>query len=124
MKFLHAMIRVKDLDKSLNFYQKLLGLNLINTLRLDDSTLYYLGNSENETQIELTVNDDIPENGYINGNSFGHFAFEIDSFDDFNKKIEKLGYKYLYEPFILESAGLKIAFLKDPDGNEIEVIEK
>ncbi len=70
MKFLHSMIRVKNLDESLKFYQDLLELKLVEELRLDDCTLYYLGNSEGETQIELTVNDSIPDNGYEKGNAF------------------------------------------------------
>lgn len=123
MKFLHAMIRVKNLDESMNFYQNLLGLKLLRELRLEDSNLYFLGNN-GETQIELTYNDDTPPEGYKNGNAFGHFAFATDSFDEFSKKMSVLDYKYVYEPFILENVGSKIAFLKDPDGNEIEIIEK
>lgn len=121
MKFLHAMIRVKDLQKSLNFYQNLLGLKLTRTLRLDDSTLYYLANKEGEPEIELTYNDETPES-YKVGDTFGHFAFETESMKDFSQKMSELNYEYLYEPFTLK--GMNIAFLRDPDGNEIEVIEK
>lgn len=124
MKFLHAMIRVKNLDESMKFYQELLELKLLKEMRLDDCTLYFLGNKDGETLIELTYNDETPSEGYNNGTAFGHFAFSTESFDEFTKKMEKLGYDYLYKPFILESAGLKIAFLKDPDGNEIEIIEE
>lgn len=123
MKFLHSMIRVKNLEESMRFYQGLLGLKLLRELRLDDCKLYFLGNDKDEAQIELTYNDETPKQGYNNGTAFGHFAFETDSFDEFNKKVANLGYEYLYEPFILGQTGLKIAFLKDPDGNEIEIIE-
>lgn len=123
MKFLHAMIRVKNLDESLKFYQELLELKLLKEMRLDDCTLYFLGNKDGETLIELTYNDETPSEGYSNGDAFGHFAFSTESFDEFSKKVSNLGYEYLYEPFYLEAAGLKIAFLKDPDGNEIEIIE-
>lgn len=123
MKFLHAMIRVKSLEESMRFYQELLGLKLLRELRLDDCNLYFLGNEKGETQIELTYNDDTPQEGYKNGSAFGHFAFETKSFEEFNKKVKDLGYKYLYEPFVLGRAGSKIAFLNDPDGNEIEIIE-
>lgn len=124
MKFLHAMIRVNNLDESMKFYKELLGLKLLKELRLDDCTLYYLGNHLGETQIELTYNDNTPTEGYRNGDAFGHFAFGTDSFDEFNKRMKTLNYKYLYEPFILDNAGSKIAFVKDPDGNEIEIIEQ
>lgn len=123
MKFLHAMIRVKNLEESMRFYQELLGLKLLRELRLDDCNLYFLGNDKGETQVELTYNDETPEQGYENGSSFGHFAFATESFEEFNQKVKDLGYQYLYEPFFLTGASSKIAFLKDPDGNEIEIIE-
>lgn len=123
MKFLHTMIRVKDLQKSLDFYQKLLNMSFVKKKRLDDCELYFLEDKEQTAQIELTFNDDTPENGYTNGNAFGHFAFSVESMDEFTKKMNELGYEYLYEPFIIYT-GTKIAFVKDPDGNEIELIEK
>lgn len=122
MKFLHSMIRVKNLEKSLNFYCNLLGLKQLRTKRLEDCTLYFL-EAENGAQIELTHNDETPENGYKNGNAFGHFAFAVDSFEDFSKKMKDLNYEYLYEPFDLDGKGSWIAFLNDPDGNEIELVQ-
>ena len=123
MKFLHTMIRVKDIEKSLYFYQKLLNMTIAKKKRLDDCELYFLEDEEHSAQIELTYNDDTPEDGYINGNAFGHFAFSVKSLDEFTQKLQNLGYEYLYEPFVIFS-GTKIAFVKDPDGNEIELIEK
>lgn len=123
MKFLHAMIRVKDIDKSIEFYTKLLDMNLVRTIKLDDCVLYFLSDNDGQTQIELTANFENPENGYENGNAFGHFAFEVESMDEFTQKLASMGYEYLYEPFYMEEAGSTIAFIKDPDGNEIELIE-
>lgn len=123
MKFLHAMIRVKDVEKSLNFYQNLMNMSIVKKKRLDDCELIYLEDEEHTAQIELTVNDEIPENGYENGNAFGHFAFSVKSMDEFTEKMKSLGYEYLYEPYVIFS-GTKIAFVKDPDGNEVELIEK
>lgn len=123
MKFLHAMIRAKDIDKSMDFYTKLLGLNLVNTIKLDDCVLYFLSDSDGQTQIELTANFENPENGYENGNAFGHFAFGVDSMDEFTQKLHLMGYEYLYEPYYMVEANSTIAFIKDPDGNEIELIE-
>lgn len=124
MKFLHVMIRVKDLEKSIEFYTKLLNMNMVRTIMLEDAALYFLSDVDGQTQIELTANFDTPENGYENGNAFGHFAFGVDSMDEFTKKLHSMGYEYLYEPFYMEEAGSKIAFIKDPDGNEIEIIEE
>ena len=92
--------------------------------RLDDCWLYFLTDEENTAQIELTYNDETPADGYQIGSGFGHFAFSVSSLDEFTKKIENLGYEYLYEPFDLNGKGTKIAFVKDPDGYEIELIEK
>ena len=124
MKFLHSMIRVKNIDESLNFYTKLLGMKLNHKKRLEDCELYFLDDESGCCQIELTYNDETPEEGYQNGNAFGHFAFEVKSLDEFTQKLHDLGYDYLYEPFDLNGKGSKIAFINDPDGNEIELIEK
>ena len=124
MKFLHTMIRVKDIEKSLAFYTDVLNMKFDHKKRLDDCWLYFLTDEENTCQIELTYNDETPEGGYELGNGFGHFAFSVESLDEFTEKINKLGYSYLYPPFDLNGKGSKIAFINDPDGYEIELIEK
>ena len=124
MKFLHTMIRVKDINTSLKFYSELLNMKLDKKKRLDDCSLYFLNDEEGCCQIELTYNDETPEKGYENGSAFGHFAFSVKSLDEFTEKLHSLGYEYMYEPFDLNGKGTKIAFIKDPDGNEIELIEK
>ena len=124
MRLLHTMIRVKDIEKSLEFYTKLLDLEICDKKRLEDCWLYFLLDKESGQQIELTYNDETPENGYPLGSGFGHFAFGVESMDKFTEKLNSLGYSYLYEPFDLTGKGSMIAFIKDPDGYEIELIEK
>lgn len=123
MKFLHAMIRVKNIEESLKFYQGLFDLTVTRKIRLDDCDLYFLSDNIGEVQIELTHNDETPEGGYDIGSGFGHFAFETNSMENFTQKLKGMGYEYLYEPFNLSAAGSTIAFVKDPDGYEIEIIE-
>ena len=129
MKFLHSVIRPFDINKSMKFYTELLGLKLSYKANLEDCTLYYLKDEVTGVEIELTENFEKPENKYVNGEAFGHFAFEVDNFEEFTKKMNELGYKYLYEPFDIVLKGendvkkMKIAFLEDPDGNEIEIIQ-
>ncbi|MBR6126259.1 VOC family protein, partial [bacterium] len=115
---------VKNIDESLKFYTKLLNMSVVDKKRLEDCWLYFLADEENTCQIELTFNDETPDNGYELGKGFGHFAFSVDSFEKFSAKMNKLGYKYLYEPFDLTGKGSMIAFIQDPDGYEIELIEK
>ena len=124
MKLLHTMIRVKDIEKSLEFYTKLFDMKLVEKRRLQDCRLYFLEDKETKIQIELTYNDETPAEGYEIGSGFGHFAFGVDSMEEFSKKLNSLGYSYLYEPFDLTGKGSLIAFIKDPDGYEIELIEK
>ena len=124
MKLLHTMIRVKNIEKSLDFYTKLFDMKIVEKRRLDDCWLYFLEDMDSGFQIELTYNDDSPKNGYEIGSGFGHFAFEVKSLKDFTEKLYKYGYEYLYKPFDLTGKGSMIAFIKDPDGYEIELIEK
>ena len=124
MKFVHAMIRVQNLEKSMEFYTGLLEMNKTGEVKLDDCTLYYLSDEDGQTQLELTYNNETPDGGYANGNAFGHFAFETDKMNDFTKRMNKYGYKYLYEPFFMPEIKMYIAFLKDPDENEIEILAK
>ena len=122
MKFLHSMIRVTNIDASLKFYTELLEMHIESKNRLDDCWLYFLSDKNNTCQIELTYNDENPDK-YDIGNGFGHFAFQVESLNKFTEKMNKLGYQYLYEPFDLNGKGSMIAFIKDPDGYEIELIE-
>lgn len=124
MKFLHVMIRVKDLKKSIKFYAELFDMNLVEEKRLDDCSLYFLCDEDGQTQIELTYNDETPAEGYKQGTAFGHFAFSTPSFKEFTEKLHKMGYDYIHEPFNLNGVNSKIAFIKDPDGNEVEIIEE
>ena len=124
MKFLHSMIRVKDEEKSLKFYCDLLGLKKGKRIRLEDCYLQYLIDEETNTEIELTINDETPADGYSHGRAFGHFAFECGNLDEIDKKIKEFGYSWYIEPFYMPEIKTRISFLLDPDENEIELIER
>ncbi len=124
MKFLHSMIRTKDENEAIKFYCNFLGMKLGARIRLGDCYLQYLTDENTNTQIELTINDDIPTDGYKNGDAFGHFAFECDDLDEISNKIKEFGYVWDIEPFFVEEIKTRISFLSDPDGNSVELIEK
>lgn len=124
MKFVHVMLRAKNIEETMKFYTELLEMNKTGEVELEDCTLYYLSDKDGQTQIEITYNKETPKNGYENGNAFGHLAFELDNMSDFTEKMQKSGYKYLYEPFFMPEVNMYIAFLKDPDNNEIEIMAK
>ena len=124
MKFLHSMIRVKNEAESIRFYCEFLGLKKGERIRLEDCYLQYLLDENTNTQIELTINDETPEDGYKTGNAFGHFAFECENLNIIETKMQKMGYAWEVEPFYMPEIKTRIAFLLDPDKNEIELIEK
>lgn len=119
MKYLHAMIRVVDIDKSMHFYRELLGLKL--TRKKDSEkgrfTLYYLATEEGEPEIELTHNWDGGE--YVSGNAFGHLAFQVKNIYELCQKLEDGGVVILRPP-----RDGYMAFIKDPSGVSIELLQE
>lgn len=123
MKFSHTMIRVKDIEVSLKFYREVLGLKLLRTMELEDATLYFVSDEDERYTIELTYNHELPEGGYKHGNYFGHLAFDTDNMDKFTEILKSHNLDYSIAPFEIRK-GLKIAFVDDPDGFSVEIIER
>ena len=118
------MIRVRDVEASLKFYTELLEMKVVREKELSDCRLYFLSDKSGHAELELTYNFKTPDEGYEIGSGFGHFGFKIESMAEFDKKLKEFGGEYLYEPYKLSPTGSTIAFIKDPDGYEIELIEK
>jgi lactoylglutathione lyase len=118
MKYLHAMIRVADIKKSLRFYQELLGLKLLRHKDYEAGrfSLYYLASEEDAPEIELTHNWDAAE--YTNGNAFGHLAFAVENIYALCQKLEDSGVTILRPP-----RDGHMAFVKDPSGISIELLQ-
>ena len=124
-KFLHVMLRVNDLDESINFYQNIFDLKL---LRKNDNqeykyTLAFLGygNEDSHTVIELTYN--WGESNYQLGTAFGHLAFGVENIKDAVDKARDYGVKVTREPGPVLGGSTIIAFIEDPNGYKIELIE-
>ncbi len=123
-KALHSMIRVFDLDKSMDFYRDAFGLVLVERFDFDDFTLAYLRNDQSDFELELTWNHDQTE-PYDHGSGYGHLAVAVDDLGAEYARFEALGLapRDLVE---MQHAGeplARIFFVADPDGYQIEVIE-
>jgi lactoylglutathione lyase len=126
-KYLHTMIRVLDLDKSIDFYTRLLGMN---ELRRKDFptgkfTLAFVGYGDeaDNTVVELTHNWDQKE-PYDLGDAFGHLALGVKDIYATCEALGKEGVSIPRPPGPMKHGGSVIAFIEDPDGYKIELIEK
>lgn len=125
MKLLHTMIRVFDLEKSVRFYCDVLGFQLRSRNEHEKGrfTLVFLTPPGGGGEIELTHNWD-QDKPYTLGNGYGHMAFAVDSMDEVGKRLEAHGLKFSWGPGKTPSGGGGMAFVEDPDGYEIELLEK
>ena len=124
MRLLHTMIRVGDLDKSINFYTDILGMKLLRKKDYPDGTFTLAfvgyGDEKNNSVIELTHNWDT--DSYDLGSGFGHLAIEVDDVYAAAEKIRAQGGKIIREPGPMNAGTTIIAFVQDPDGYEIELL--
>jgi len=120
MRYLHTMLRVRDLDTALDFYVKKLGLREV---RRRDSekgrfTLVFLAAADPAFEIELTYNWD-QKDTYSTGRFFGHLAFEVDDIYGTCAALERAGVAILRPP-----RDGRMAFVKSPDGHSVELLQK
>ncbi|GLX80500.1 lactoylglutathione lyase [Thalassotalea insulae] len=124
-RVLHTMLRISDISRSIIFYTKILGMKILRTLEqpTEKYTLIFLGygDESNQTVIELTYNYGI--SSYELGNGYGHIAIGVENIDQTINHIKKLDYPIDLEPSHLKNSNEIIAFISDPDGYKIELIE-
>ena len=125
MRLLHTMLRVGNLNRSIDFYTKTLGMTLLRQKDYPQGkfTLAFLGygDESSNTAIELTHNWDTT--AYEMGNAFGHIAIEVEDVYAATDKIKRLGGEVIREAGPMNAGTTIIAFVKDPDGYEIELLE-
>lgn len=126
-RMLHTMIRVLDLDKSLDFYVGKLGMTLIrrNEYPSGEFTLAFVGYGDetNQAVIELTHNWGQKE-PYSIGSGFGHMAIGVPDIYGLCETLQQAGVKIPRPPGPMKHGGSVIAFIEDPDGYKIELIER
>jgi lactoylglutathione lyase len=126
-RLLHTMIRVFDLKKSLDFYGRLLGMQMLRQREVPDGryTLAFVGYGaeEDSTVIELTYNWDQKE-PYALGGAFGHLAIGVGDVYAACAKLGKEGVKITRPPGPVKFGTTVIAFIEDPDGYKIELIQR
>ncbi|WP_431858804.1 lactoylglutathione lyase [Azospirillum sp.] len=126
-RLLHTMLRVFDLDKSLDFYTRLLGMKLLRKTDYEGGrfTLAFVGyGEESDTAvIELTHNWDQAE-PYTVGSGYGHIAIGVPDIYGTCETLRAEGAKITREPGPMKHGSTVIAFIEDPDGYKIELIER
>ena len=126
MRILHTMLRVANLDKSINFYRDVLGMQLLRKHDYPEGrfTLAFLGygSEEDAAVLELTHNWDIDH--YNLGDGYGHIAIGVGDIYSSCDRIRAAGGNVVREPGAMKHGTTVIAFVEDPDGYKIELIEK
>ena len=125
MRILHTMLRVGDLERSLNFYTQVLGMKLLRRNDYPDGkfTLAFVGygDESDSAVLELTHNWDTDR--YDLGNGYGHIAVEVEDAYRACEAVKKLGGNVTREAGPMKHGTTVIAFVEDPDGYKIEFIQ-
>lgn len=126
MRLLHTMLRVGNLDRSIEFYTNVLGMQLLRRKDYPDGkfTLAFVGYGEeaDNTVIELTYNWDT--DSYDLGNAYGHIAIEVDDVYAAVDQLRNRGGKVIREAGPMNAGTTILAFVEDPDGYQIELLGK
>lgn len=128
MKFLHTMLRVGDMRRSVDFYTGVLGMRVLRTRDVPEYKYaltflgYGNGNEDGGAELELTYNYGV--SSYEPGTAFGHLALGVPDVAAACARIRAAGGKVTREPGPVKGGTTVIAFIEDPDGYKIELIER
>lgn len=128
MKFLHTMLRVGDMQRSVDFYTRVIGMNVLRTTDMPEQkySLTFLGfgkgNAEGSAELELTYNYGV--SSYEMGGAFGHVALGVPDVAAACERIRAAGGKVVREAGPVKGGTTVIAFVQDPDGYKIELIQR
>ncbi len=127
MQLLHTMLRVGDLQRSIDFYTETIGMDLLRTTERADQgyTLAFVafggGNKNGEAELELTYNHGVSE--YDLGTAYGHIALGVNNVAETCERIRSAGGYIAREAGPVKGGTTVIAFVEDPDGYKVELIE-
>ena len=126
-RILHTMLRVKNLEASIEFYTENLGMNLLRRQDFETGrfTLAFVGYGleESDPVIELTFNWD-QEIAYDIGTGYGHIALGVPDIYSTCRQLRESGARIIREPGPMKHGKTVIAFIEDPDGYQLELIER
>ena len=126
MRILHTMLRVGDLEKSLNFYTEVLGMRLLRRRDYPDGkfTLAFVGYQDESEAAALELTHNWDTSSYDLGNGYGHIALEVEDAYKACEDIKARGGKVTREAGPMKHGQTVIAFVEDPDGYKIELIQR
>jgi lactoylglutathione lyase len=125
MRLLHTMLRVGDLPRAIDFYTRVLGMKLLRTTDRPEQqyTLAFVGYEGNPAQAELELTYNYGVESYDLGSAYGHIALEVDDAAAACASIRAAGGRVTREAGPVAGGSTVIAFVQDPDGYKIELIE-
>lgn len=126
MRLLHTMLRVGNLEKSLDFYQNVLGMKLLRRKDYPEGrfTLAFVGYGDETDSTVLELTHDWDTERYDLGNAYGHIAVEVDDAYEACERVKRQGGNVVREAGPMKHGTTVIAFVEDPDGYKIEFIQK
>ena len=126
MRFLHTMLRVGDLQRSIDFYTKVMGMKLLRTTDRPDQkySLAFLGYEANPDQAELELTYNYGTSTYDMGTAYGHVAIGVEDAAATCAAVKAAGGNVTREAGPVQGGSTVIAFIQDPDGYKIELIER
>lgn len=126
MRILHTMLRVTDLERALGFYTEALGMHLLRYQDYPDGrfTLAFVGYADEQDAAALELTHNWDHERYVLGDGYGHVAIEVKDAATTCAQAKALGYKVTREAGVMKHGRTIIAFLEDPDGYKIELIQK
>ncbi|MFZ5566520.1 MAG: lactoylglutathione lyase [Pseudomonadota bacterium] len=126
MRLLHTMLRVGDMQRSVDFYTRVMGMKLLRTTDRPEQkySLAFVGYDSNPEQAEIELTYNYGVDSYEMGGAYGHIALGVDDIYATCEKIRAQGGNITREPGPVKGGDTLIAFITDPDGYKIELIQR